>query len=96
MSLTSSTHTTTSPAVASTSADVKRRDIAVEMVSSHLRIKIQLTCLQQPSKRNTIGNIQAVEVNGTVQVIVNGLGWNNQAAVLDRQCLWALNFPVQV
>jgi len=79
-SMMSSTHTTTSPAVASTSADVKRRNIAVEM----------------PSKRNTAGNIQAVEVNGTVQVIVNGLGWNSQAAVLDRQCLWALNFPVQV
>lgn len=52
--------------------------------------------LQQPNNRSTVGQIQTVEVNGTVQVIVNGFGWNNQAAVLDRQCLLALNFPVQV
>lgn len=49
-----------------------------------------------PSKRSAVGNVQAVEVNGTVQVMVNGFGWTNQAAVLDRQCLWALNYPVQV
>ncbi|EGO28413.1 hypothetical protein SERLADRAFT_413323 [Serpula lacrymans var. lacrymans S7.9] len=41
-------------------------------------------------------SIEAIEVNGTVSVIVNGLGWNNQPAVLDRQCLWALTWPVQV
>ncbi|KAG1754990.1 uncharacterized protein EDB91DRAFT_1042772 [Suillus paluster] len=82
----SSAHTTTSSAVASTSTDnVKRGDTAVEMVSrSHF------------SKRSVVGNIETAEVNGTVQVIVNGFGWNNQAAVLDRQCLWALNYPVQV
>jgi hypothetical protein len=56
----------------------------------------QETAAKIPSRRNLLGDIQAIEVNGTVQVIVNGLGWNNQAAVLDRQCLWALNYPVQI
>ncbi|KAF9229606.1 hypothetical protein BS17DRAFT_743880 [Gyrodon lividus] len=46
--------------------------------------------------RNSLGNIQAIEVNGTVQVVVNGLGWNNESAVLNRQCLWALGWPVQI
>ncbi|KAF9243845.1 hypothetical protein BU15DRAFT_71961 [Melanogaster broomeanus] len=41
-------------------------------------------------------NIQTVEVNGMVQVVVNGLGWNNETAVLNRQCLWALGWPVQM
>lgn len=49
-----------------------------------------------PNKRNLGGDLQTVEVNGTVQVIVSGFGWNNEVAVLDRQCLWALNYPVQI
>ncbi|OAX44903.1 hypothetical protein K503DRAFT_807793 [Rhizopogon vinicolor AM-OR11-026] len=80
MSPMSSTHTTTSPAVSSTYADMQRRETVFEM----------------PNKRSIVGNIQTVEVNGTVQVTVNGFGWNGQAVVLDRQCLWALNYPVQV
>ncbi|KAG2350691.1 hypothetical protein BDR05DRAFT_921995 [Suillus weaverae] len=78
--LVSSSHSTTSSAMASSTTDKGRREIAAEM----------------PNRRNLVGDIQAVEVNGTVQVIVNGIGWNNQAAVLDRQCLWALNYPVQI
>lgn len=78
--LVSSSHTTTSSAMASSATDKERRETAAEM----------------PNRRNLVGDIQAVEVNGTVQVIVNGFGWNNQAAVLDRQCLWALNYPVQI
>ncbi|KAG1885592.1 hypothetical protein F4604DRAFT_1572731 [Suillus subluteus] len=78
--LVSSSHTATSSAMASSVTDKERRETAAEM----------------PNRRNLIGDIQAVEVNGTVQVIVNGLGWNNQAVVLDRQCLWALNYPVQI
>jgi hypothetical protein len=34
-------------------------------------------------------------VNGT-EVILDGFGWNKAPAVLDRSCLWALNFPVEV
>jgi len=34
-------------------------------------------------------------VNGT-EVKLDGLGWNKAPAVLDRSCLWALNFPVEV
>lgn len=80
-SILSSTFSTTSSAMASTTTDkAERRETAAEM----------------PNKRNLVGDVQAVEVNGTVQVIVNGFGWNNQAAVLDRQCLWALNYPVQI
>ncbi|KIJ68694.1 hypothetical protein HYDPIDRAFT_24949 [Hydnomerulius pinastri MD-312] len=47
-------------------------------------------------KRSAFGDVSAVEVNGTVQVVVNGLGWDNETAVLDRQCLWALDWPVQI
>ncbi|KAG2117923.1 uncharacterized protein F5147DRAFT_669139 [Suillus discolor] len=51
---------------------------------------------KQLNRRNLVQDIQAVEINGTSQVIVNGYGWNNQVAVLDQQCLWALNYPVQI
>ncbi|KAF8559361.1 hypothetical protein OG21DRAFT_1480717 [Imleria badia] len=37
-----------------------------------------------------------VEINGTAQVVVNSLGWNDQSAILDRECLWALGWPVQI
>ncbi|KAH7915129.1 hypothetical protein BJ138DRAFT_201706 [Hygrophoropsis aurantiaca] len=47
-------------------------------------------------KRSTLGNIEAVEVNGTVKVTVSGMGWSDETADLDRQCLWALNWPVQI
>lgn len=77
----STAHTTTSPTMApTTTGDVKRGETVAEM----------------PNKRNLVGNIQTVEVNGTAQVIINGFGWSNQVAVLDRQCLWALNYPVQI
>ncbi|KAG8220055.1 hypothetical protein J3R82DRAFT_1072 [Butyriboletus roseoflavus] len=39
---------------------------------------------------------EAVNINGTVQVIVNGFGWDNESAILDRECLWALGWPVQI
>lgn len=78
--LVSSSHTTTLSAMASSTTDKEPTGTAAKI----------------PNRRNLVGDIQAVEVNGTVQVIVNGLGWNNQAAVLDRQCLWALNYPVQI
>ncbi|KAG1904800.1 uncharacterized protein F5891DRAFT_1012870 [Suillus fuscotomentosus] len=51
---------------------------------------------KQLNRRSLVQDIQAVEINGTSQVIVNGYGWNNQVAVLDQQCLWALNYPVQI
>ncbi|KAG2156515.1 uncharacterized protein EDB93DRAFT_1247221 [Suillus bovinus] len=79
-SLVSSSHTTTSSAVASSTTVKQRRESVTET----------------PNRCNLVRDIQAVAVNGTVQVIVNGFGWNNQAAVLDRQCLWALNYPVQI
>lgn len=47
-------------------------------------------------KRNLLGDIQVVEVNGTVQVVADGLGWNNESAVLSKRCLWALGWPVQI
>ena len=37
-----------------------------------------------------------VVVNGTVQVVVNGLEWNHESAILNRECLWALGWPVQM
>jgi hypothetical protein len=66
------------------------------MASSATNKERRGTAAKMPNRRDIVGGIQAVEVNGTVQVIVNGLGWNNQVAVLDRQCLWALNYPVQI
>ncbi|KAG1787849.1 uncharacterized protein HD556DRAFT_1246142 [Suillus plorans] len=83
----SSSHTTTSSAIASSATDKVRRESAAEMVSNPFR---------QLNRRNLVQNIQAVDINGTSQVTVNGYGWNNQVAVLDRQCLWALNYPVQI
>lgn len=79
-SLMSSMHTTTSSAMGSSATDKERRETVAEI----------------PNRRRLVQDIQAVDINGTVQVIVNGFGWNNQAAVLDRQCLWALNYPVQI
>ena len=40
-------------------------------------------------------HISAVMVNGTTSVIVNGLGWNNQALTLTERCLYTLNYPVE-
>ncbi|KAG1773031.1 hypothetical protein EDD22DRAFT_858628 [Suillus occidentalis] len=87
--LVSSSHTTaTSSSTASTNLVSSSHTTTLSAIAS--------SATDKPNKRNLVGDIQAVEVNGTVQVIVNGFGWNNQAAVLDRQCLWALNYPVQI
>ncbi|KAH7883858.1 hypothetical protein F5I97DRAFT_2044303 [Phlebopus sp. FC_14] len=45
--------------------------------------------------RDSPGSLQAVETNGTIQVIINGMGWDNVDAILDKQCLWALGWPLQ-
>ncbi|TDL28868.1 hypothetical protein BD410DRAFT_738658 [Rickenella mellea] len=37
----------------------------------------------------------AVNVNGTREVTINGLGWNDQVLQLNQTCLRALNWPVQ-
>lgn len=78
--LMSSMHTTTSSAMGSSATDKERRETVAEI----------------PNRRRLARDIEVVDINGTVQVIVNGFGWNNQAAILDRQCLWALNYPVQI
>lgn len=87
--LVSSSHSTaTSSSTASTNLVSSSHTTTLSAIAS--------SATNKPNRRNLVGDIQAVEVNGTVQVIVNGFGWNNQAAVLDRQCLWALNYPVQI
>lgn len=84
----SPTTTVTSSSTASTNLVSSSHTTTLSAIAS--------SATDKPNRRNLVGDIQAVEVNGTVQVIVNGFGWNNQAAVLDRQCLWALNYPVQI
>ncbi|KDQ54861.1 hypothetical protein JAAARDRAFT_37975 [Jaapia argillacea MUCL 33604] len=45
-------------------------------------------------KRSSLGTIEAVQVNGTTQVVIQGLGNTDRNVTLDRSCLWALNWPV--
>ncbi|KIK99777.1 hypothetical protein PAXRUDRAFT_822394 [Paxillus rubicundulus Ve08.2h10] len=47
-------------------------------------------------KRHPFGDIEAVEVSNTVQVVVSGLGQNNESVVLNGRCLWALGWPIQI
>ncbi|KAG1864632.1 hypothetical protein DFJ58DRAFT_724611 [Suillus subalutaceus] len=65
--LVSSSHTATSSAMASSATDKERRETAAEM----------------PNRRNLIGDIQAVEVNGTVQVIAERT-WLEQSSSCFR------------
>lgn len=48
-------------------------------------------------KRSALGgvNIQSSQVNGTDVVTVNGAGFR-KPVVLERSCIWALNYPVFV
>jgi hypothetical protein len=49
------------------------------------------------NKREDSGGIkiQSVQVNGTIEVTVNGSRFS-RPAVLERSCIWALNYPVAV
>jgi len=49
------------------------------------------------SKRNDMstGIITAVDVNGTREVVVDGLGWNHESITLTQRCLFTLNWPVE-
>jgi len=48
-------------------------------------------------KRDGLDNVhvQAVDVDGTTQVIVNGPGFR-KTAVLEKSCIWVLNYPVEI
>jgi len=43
-----------------------------------------------------IEQIDSINTNGSVTVTFNGMGWSDQTATLNRQCLYALDYPVQV
>ena len=40
--------------------------------------------------------LEQINANGSVTVTFSGMGWSDQTATLDRQCLYALDYPVQV
>ena len=42
------------------------------------------------------GTIAATEVNGQVQVNITGFDNNDQPVTVDRTCLLALNYPVEM
>jgi hypothetical protein len=45
-----------------------------------------------------VDTIATTDINGQIQVTVNGLGHNDndEDITLDRSCLWALNYPVDI
>jgi len=53
--------------------------------------------LVKQKKRHSAGSVKALEdENGQVEVILTGILWDNTAAVLDSECLWALTYPVSI
>lgn len=44
---------------------------------------------------SVFGTISAVQVNGSTVVNINGLGWDNKTVTLARECLLALNWPLE-
>ena len=47
-------------------------------------------------KRDGLGfHIAAVDLNGTVEVVLDGFGFNNKTVTLSKQCLTTLNWPVE-
>lgn len=40
--------------------------------------------------------IAATMDDGQIQVKIDGLGYNNENVILDRTCLWVLNYPVAI
>ena len=47
-------------------------------------------------KDANLGTIDATEVNGQLQVNITGLDYNDQPVTVDRTCLLALNYPVEM
>jgi hypothetical protein len=72
-----------------------RHDDFIKVVNSCVLCDKSVSDLNQ-IQRDGLDNVhvQAVDVDGTTQVTVNGPGFR-KTAVLEESCIWVLNYPVE-
>lgn len=54
----------------------------------------ELEELDKRGHRETF-TIASLQLNGSVEVVLNGFGFDNKTVELSRRCLYTLNWPVE-